>query len=165
MLLKKFFVMFIILSLFIFVTNQPIKPAVAFNGVAKPTLGTAQKALQSQSGFFTENKGQWDSSILFVGDTSFGKVAFAKDAIYYQMIKVTEQETKNDSVLSMENKSNRFDQKEKEKEYQSQVVKLSFAVSFSPSIHGADVFTHNNNYLICNKVNFSISNDTQGFGK
>jgi hypothetical protein len=37
--------------------------------------------------YFTENKGQWDEEILFAGNTAFGNVIFAKDKIYYQLIK------------------------------------------------------------------------------
>jgi hypothetical protein len=100
------------------------------------------------TGFFTENKGQWDPEILFIGDTSFGKVAFTKEAIYYQMIKVTVKETENDSALSMQHMPNRLDQKERE--YESQVVKLSFVDSLTPTIQGAEVLSHYNNYFIGN---------------
>ena len=148
MILKRCFAMLVVLSFFLTITNPPIKQADATTKPSNPTLEQAQKALQSQSEFFTENKGQWDSNILFVGDTSFGKVAFAKDAIYYQMIKVTEKETKDDSALSMENIPNKFDQKEKE--YESQVIKLSFVDSLTPTIQGAEVLSHYNNYFIGN---------------
>jgi len=148
MILRRCLAMFIVFSFIFTITSHPIKPAEAFTDPSKPTLETAQKALQSQNGFFTENKGQWDSNILFIGDTSFGKVAFTKEAIYYQMIKVTEIETKNDSALSMEYTPNRFDQKETE--YESQVVKLSFVNPQTPTVRGAEVLTHYNNYFIGN---------------
>jgi len=142
--------LFIIFNLFIAITNHPIKPTVATTVPRKPTLESAQKVLQSQNGFFTENKGQWDSNILFVGDTSFGKVAFAKDAIYYQMIKVTEKEPNNDTSLSMEYMPDRFNQKENDKAYQFQTIKLSFADPLTPTINGVDVLSHYNNYFIGN---------------
>jgi len=150
MILKRILCLFIISSFFLTSTNYPIRFADATTDLKKPTLEKAQKMLQTQNGFFTENKGQWDSDILFVGDTSFGKVAFTKDAICYQMIKVTEKESKNDSDLSMEYIPNRFDQKGKEREYESQLVKLSFADSLTPTIQGAEVLTHYNNYFIGN---------------
>jgi len=124
MILKRMICLFIFFCFFLTATNYPFKYADATIDLKKPSLANAQKALQSQNGFFTENKGQWDPSILFVGDTSFGKVAFTKEAIYYQMIKVTEKEAKNDTALSMEFIPYKFDQKERY--YESQTVKLSF---------------------------------------
>jgi hypothetical protein len=76
--------------------------------------------------FFTENKGQWDPEILFVGDTSFGKVAFTKDAIYYQMIQAAK----------------------KEKTYESQTIQFSFLSPLIPKIQGEDLLPHHNNYFI-----------------
>ncbi|MBN1391017.1 MAG: fibronectin type III domain-containing protein [Candidatus Thermoplasmatota archaeon] len=34
---------------------------------------------------FIENKGQWDPSILFVSETSYGKIALARDGIYHMI--------------------------------------------------------------------------------
>lgn len=150
MILRRILSILIVVNFIFSITNHPINPAVAVTEDAKPTLETAQKVLQSQNGFFTENKGQWDSEILFIGDTSFGKVAFAKDAIYYQMVRVTEKEEKKDSALSMEDIPVRFDQREMEREYESQVVKLAFVDSLAPTIQGAEVLPHYNNYFIGN---------------
>jgi hypothetical protein len=36
-------------------------------------------------GFFTENKGQWDSDIHFMGSTSFGRIAFTSNSIVYEI--------------------------------------------------------------------------------
>jgi len=49
------------------------------------SLEQANQVLQSTPSYFTENKGQWHPDILFAGNTDFGKVAFAKDAIYYNL--------------------------------------------------------------------------------
>jgi hypothetical protein len=84
------------------------------------------ETLASPSCFFTENKGQWDSSILFVGNTSFGKVAFTKDAVYYQMVKSVE------------------------KTYETQLVKLSFVSPQLPKVQGEGLLTNYNNYFIGN---------------
>ncbi|MDG6226268.1 MAG: hypothetical protein QCI82_12290, partial [Candidatus Thermoplasmatota archaeon] len=35
---------------------------------------------------FIENKGQWDPSILFVAETSYGKMAIARDGIYHLIV-------------------------------------------------------------------------------
>jgi hypothetical protein len=103
----------------------------------------------SSSGFFTENKGQWDSSILFVGDTSFGKVAFAKDAIYYQMSKSLEvSPTDEDDRFLMDFTRNRAEKAPRA--YETQVVKLSFVNPLTPKVEGIGLLSHYNNYFIGN---------------
>jgi len=141
--LKRFSVFFLVLSLIFSITNHPFKPAVA---MIESTVKKSQKELLSQSGFFfTENKGQWNPDILFVGDTSFGKIAFAIDAIYYEMIKMDVNENKGSSQnLSFENL---FNQK---KTFQSQIVKLSFLKPLTPKVQGVDILPQYNNYFIGN---------------
>ncbi|MCK5848073.1 MAG: hypothetical protein KAH01_02600, partial [Caldisericia bacterium] len=39
--------------------------------------------IKNTFGCFIENKGQWNSEILFMGGTSFGKVAFTKNNVWY----------------------------------------------------------------------------------
>jgi len=39
----------------------------------------------SDTGFFTENLGQWDESISFVADTSFGKVGLGSEGIFFNI--------------------------------------------------------------------------------
>ena len=38
-------------------------------------------------GFFTENNGQWNSDLHYIGKTSFGNVGFGSDSIFYDMRK------------------------------------------------------------------------------
>jgi len=140
--------MLIVFSFIFTIVSHPIKPAVAITEPTKPTLESAQKMLQSQNGFFTENKGQWDPEIFFIGDTSFGKVAFTKDAIYYQMIKVTEKEIDENKPNSMDLSVN--DPTNQERTFQSQTIKLSFVNPQTPTIQGSEVLTHYNNYFIGN---------------
>jgi len=94
--------------------------------VANAQKGTGLEPIKNQSMYFTENKGQWDPKILFVGDTSFGKVAFTKDSIYYQIIK-----TGN-----------------KTKSFSTQTIKLFFVNSLSPKVDGAVLLSHYNNYFL-----------------
>jgi hypothetical protein len=149
MILRRLWALLVVFSFIITITNHPINPADASAVPLKPTLASAQKALQSQSSFFTENKGQWDPEILFVGDTSFGKVAFAKDAIYYQMIKAEEtNEGKKNTFSPIDSLQNKF--KNPERTFQSQKVKLSFVNPQTPKVDGADVLSHYNNYFIGN---------------
>ena len=126
MIFRKLRVLCLLFSLVFSASGLSIQSAIAKTETKAPTLESAQKALQSQPKFFTENKGQWDPAILFVGSTSFGKVAFAKDAIYYQMIE-------SDSTTS-----------------QSQTIKLSFVKPNTPTIKGSDVLPHYNNYFLGN---------------
>ena len=148
MLLKRFLSVLLSLSLLVLVANHPVQPSIAQPLNPTPDLQKVQKALTSQSSFFTENKGQWDPSILFVGNTSFGKIAFTKEAIYYQMIKVTEKEIDESKTNSMTQPF--VDSKNQKKYYQSQTVKLSFVNPNAPVIEGTDVLTHYNNYFIGN---------------
>ena len=90
--------------------------------VAKTQNSSAQNPAQTQYGFFTENKGQWDPAILFAGDTSFGKVAFTKEAIFYQL----------------SNQENSY------------TTQLSLVNPLAPSIQGLDIFPHYNNYFLGN---------------
>jgi len=44
------------------------------------------RSYQGSGGYFTENLGQWDDEILFMGETDFGHVAFTRDSILYNMV-------------------------------------------------------------------------------
>jgi hypothetical protein len=114
---------------------------------APPTLAKAQESIRQSKGFFTENKGQWDPEILFIGDTSFGKVAFTKEAIYYQLFKALE-ETSPNQLISNRDLQNRLE--EPEISYQSQVVRLSFVSPLTPKVQGVDILPHYQNYFIGN---------------
>jgi hypothetical protein len=90
--------------------------------VAKTQNSSAKNPVQTQYGFFTENKGQWDPAILFAGNTSFGKVAFTKEAIFYQL----------------SNQENSY------------TTQLSFVNPLVPIIQGLDILPHYNNYFLGN---------------
>ncbi len=134
-------------------------------GLVQANSQISQKPLNSpdiprlSSGLFTENKGQWDESILYMGNTSFGKVAFTKDPIYYQLIKT---EKRNEKDINRINPKDRFDsmsrlsekQVEQEQErtvkFESQIIKLSFVNSQTPNIKPEGLLTHYNNYFLGN---------------
>ena len=85
-----------------------------------PGITKTKPSLSQTPGFFTENKGQWDSNILFVGTTDFGRIAFTQDAVFYQKLD-------NDN---------------------SEIVKLNFLNHLTPSLHGKNILPHYNNYFI-----------------
>ena len=141
---KRVISLLIVVSFFFVSGNHPAKLTQA---IIQPSFFQAQNTLQSHSSFFTENKGQWDPSILFVGNTSFGKVAFTKNAIYYQLIET--------SVSISDFVPNHGDvtvgsEKSQVSNYRSQVVKLTFVNPKSPQVNGAGLLSHYNNYFIGN---------------
>ncbi|MCK5848610.1 MAG: SBBP repeat-containing protein [Caldisericia bacterium] len=80
---------------------------------------TTAQSLLSSSQYFTENRGQWDPEILYMGNTSFGRVAFTANGICYEI------------------------KQEKYEEY----IYLSFVKSNTPTIKGSDPLMHCNNYM------------------
>ncbi|MGA1819485.1 MAG: putative Ig domain-containing protein [Thermoplasmatota archaeon] len=44
------------------------------------------EAVISERGFFMENIGQWDPSIRFVGETSFGHIGVGNDGVYFNIV-------------------------------------------------------------------------------
>jgi len=103
------------------------------------------KAQDNCPHYFTENKGQWDTEILFIGNTSFGKVAFARDAIYYQMIR-----TDSNSQSSINKNGKDF--------FESQIIKLSFVNGGTDKVKGEGILSHYHNYYIGNDPNRWASN-------
>jgi len=72
------------LLLFVFVVSS-------FRGGTPVSIASTQKKvdwnkIQNQSLFFTENKGQWDSSVNFIANVPFGQIGFGQGAIYYHQI-------------------------------------------------------------------------------
>ena len=55
---------------------------------------------KTEEGFLTENKGQWDSNIYFVGNINSGRVIFTTDGLYYELFKPEELNLKVGSSLS-----------------------------------------------------------------
>jgi len=71
-----------------------------------PDISKTAEILSSNANVFTENRGQWDSSILFVGITSFGRVVFTNEAIWYEVQewesnRINEESTINYHYLSL----------------------------------------------------------------
>ena len=87
MCLKRFYSIILVMSLlisFLYWTGFPMQRVES----KQTTLTESSHPIhETQPGFFTENKGQWDSRIKFIGYSSFGKIAFTNDALYYQLIK------------------------------------------------------------------------------
>jgi uncharacterized repeat protein (TIGR01451 family) len=90
------------------------------------TMEQAQKSLKQSSACFIENKGQWDSRILYMGDASFGRIAFTQNAVYYEL------------------------QPNDKKSTSSHVVELFFQNSLSPKVQGIEPLTFYTNYFIGN---------------
>jgi len=126
MILKRLLVSLIVLSFVFTATRYSAKPAVAKAGTAMPTLESVQKTLQAHNGFFIENKGQWNPHILYMGDTSFGRIAFTKQAVFYEL-------------------SPKDPTQEK-----SHVVELAFQNSLTPTIQGLEPKSFYTNYFIGN---------------
>jgi hypothetical protein len=153
------FIVFVCFSMLL--VSQPISPSIAQmednQEVPALTLDQAQATITQQRGFFTENKGQWDEEILFVGDTDFGKVAFTKDAIYYQEIQVEEQTNDPIDPEPPENEFmadpfyDRLDPIHREPPvYSSNIIELSFVDAENPEIEGLKLLPHYYNYFIGN---------------
>ncbi|MCK5848580.1 MAG: hypothetical protein KAH01_05230, partial [Caldisericia bacterium] len=104
--------------------------------VSSLTLEQANDILTESGSFFTENKGQWQEEILFMGSTDFGKVAFTSEAVYYQLVKDepvlsqldVPQESHPAKAISTRNISNGS--------IATQTIKLSFVNSESPKVQG-----------------------------
>jgi hypothetical protein len=116
---------------------------------APPTLAKAQESIRQSKGFFTENKGQWDPEILFIGDTSFGKVAFTEEAIYYSLmdVKIDESVATIDRVQSLINELLTNKPSRSKDTVKSQTVKLSFVNPNKPKISGYKPLSHYSNYF------------------
>lgn len=89
-------------------------------------------------GFFTENKGQWNNEIIFVGKTPFGRIGFGRESIYYELIKFHKVEETSNEVLNPEPEIERY------------VIKQSFKNSNLVSPEGSDLLSHLTNYFYGN---------------
>ena len=130
MFLKRVKVLFLVVGFLVSISYHPINLAIALP--VSPDVSH-----QSQSGFFTENKGQWDPEILFVGDTSFGKVAFTKNAIFYRLISSPNH---GDVTVGSKNAIT--------SNYRSQDIKLTFVNSEAPQVKGDQLLSHYTNYFL-----------------
>ena len=89
-------------------------------------------------GFFTENNGQWNNEIIFVGKTPFGRIGFGRESIYYELIKFHRVEEISNEVLNPEPEIERY------------VIKQSFKNSNLVSPEGSDLLSHLTNYFYGN---------------
>lgn len=84
-------------------------------------------------GFFTENIGQWDNGIDFIGSTSFGKIGLDGNGVYFDLydpVEMTEDPTE-----------------EVEREG-GHILGLSFSGSYQTELTGYGMLGHKNNYMI-----------------
>jgi hypothetical protein len=156
MILKRFLVVICVFSFVFNTTRQSMYITEAFSILPKSTFDGFQTTILHQTSFFTENKGQWDPEILFIGDTSFGKVAFSKRAIYYQLIQ-------KNAIDQRIIKASSFDQCRNESMKQtisikSHIIKISFIQPLFPKIQGKEMLNHYNNYLIGNSSKKWVTN-------
>lgn len=94
---------------------------------------------------FTENKGQWDSSIKFIGSTDFGQIAIAEDGVYYHLLKSENQpQTSYDNVNDLTS--------DLPVNAQSHVIKLSFVNPESLTLKGLERLPYVSNFFIGNKT-------------
>jgi len=102
--------------------------------IQKKATSSISSSLSNSSLCFTENKGQWDSSIQYIGNTSFGRVAFTNKGIWYE----TKDRVQNNEPLSF------------------CYLSLSFINSDTPIIQATKPLSHCTNYM--------IGNDTSKWG-
>ncbi len=115
------------------------------------------------NGFFTENKGQWNSELLFIADTPFGKIGFGRNVIYYNLIKIEDEVKnliKNDSLIKkslfrnsiLSNKLDFIDDEISNEKIRVKgcTVKLTFENSNNTIPIGDDPLPHLSNYFYGN---------------
>ncbi len=167
MIFKKVVAFFIFACFSLMLVSQPVSPGIAQteNNPDPPpiTLEQAQATLTQQRGFFTENKGQWDESILFVGDTDFGRIIFRQDQIQYQLIRAKEVEAEEQDSFNKYDPYQTHDdylypnqKKPKNFIYESYVLSLRHPGSKPSSIQGMEETG--------TLYNFFIGNDPDKWG-
>jgi hypothetical protein len=99
----------------------------------KPATTTTNNSL-----FFTENRGQWNSTFSFIANVPFGHVGLSQGAIYYDMVQANT--TKGD-----ENKDKDNNQKQ-----MGHVMKLELLHSNPVKAVGYDPLPHKSNFFLGN---------------
>ncbi|MGA1793447.1 MAG: putative Ig domain-containing protein [Thermoplasmatota archaeon] len=111
------------------------------------------------NGFFTENLGQWDDELLYVGDTPFGQVGLGKSSVFFNMV---EYETVDNMIPDFESIQNRILQEEMDPmrapieetptkmDVKGHVLKYSFEGANDVAPVGVEVKNHRNNYFLGN---------------
>ena len=109
----------------------------------------------STSGFFTENKGQWDDDLMFVAQTSFGRIGLGRGSIYMSMENYEEMERPEHHLPRSEMEEMTIPEQVMESEYQMErhIVKYTFQGSNDVKPMGIDPKNHLSNYFIGNDPN------------
>ena len=96
---------------------------------------------------FTENRGQWDESVLFRADAGGAVVWFASDGTYYQF---TRPVGGREDIIGPDNPD--FDIREREPEqYEAMMIKASFeGANLNPRVIGDEMKEYKCNYFIGN---------------
>jgi hypothetical protein len=125
---------------------------------SQPTLsGELQKnvilsSLSSMPLVFTENRGQWDSKVIFKAEAGGATFWFCRDEVAYQFIRETDQLIKDGmphGPAMPEGMPDKFNHPCYKKE--SMVIKAQFVgVNENAEVIGEDRLSHNNNYFIGN---------------
>lgn len=139
--LKKSLSLILIISIMISILSWVGFPAEKVESKQTISTESVDPISAKQTCFFTENKGQWDQDILFVGNTSFGKVAFTQDGIYYRFIKATEQnQTQNHPAISLYEKPS--------VKSETHTIALSFVDHQKPTVQGNHMLPSYHNYFL-----------------
>ncbi len=91
------------------------------------------------NGYFTENKGQWRSEFILLGNTKFGQIAFGESGVYYD---IREYEHK----LGI----NMLNEEPENINYRDHVLKYNFIDANEVQPIGFNPMPHQNNYFIGN---------------
>jgi hypothetical protein len=117
-------------------------------GLTQPNIGDFDLSKETD-GFFVENKGQWDSNLLFIGKTSFGNIGFGSDSIYFDIRNVEIPEQMN---LYIENiPSDQIQDDFENVKISGHVIKYSFRGSNNIIPTGIDPLDHKCNYFYGNE--------------
>lgn len=99
------------------------------------------------NGFFTENKGQWNSELLFIAETSFGHIGLGNRCVYYNLREVKKSLVEDNLFKKDLNSINNDLEKMNIK---CCILKLTFENARYIEPVGLEPLQHNNNYFYDN---------------
>jgi hypothetical protein len=103
----------------------------------------------SRIGYFTENKGQWDPSILFVGETDFGRAAFGEDFVCFETVQpYTSEDIKQSTKIQSKFIPEILLEKKTQHSSEFSVIRHSFSNAKTSSVKGIDPLRHYSNYIL-----------------
>jgi hypothetical protein len=111
-----------------------------------PQQETFEVPERTDDGFFTENKGQWNDEILFVGETSFGQIGLGKGCVFFNMQEIVE----TDKVQPGFERMDPFEKIPHEVKVNGHVVKYTFDNSNNIVPVGVGPKNNVNNYFYGN---------------